>query len=94
MSTEPIQPYKKLLQPTKSNPGNKNINIERAVSKGCTQGSCLGPGMWNIFYNSLLNLTFTSGTKIIAFAEDLIILTRGKLVSEVENTANIELKKI
>ena len=50
--------------------------------------------MWNVFYNSLLNLTFTSGTKIIAFADDLIILTRGKSVSEVENTANIELTKI
>jgi len=34
-----------------------------------------------------------SGTKIIAFTDDLIILTRGKSVSEVENTANIELKK-
>ena len=32
-----------------------NIKLERAVSKGCPQGSCLGPGMWNIFYNSLLN---------------------------------------
>ena len=45
-------------------------------------------------YNSLLNLTFTSGTKIIAFAVYLIILTRGKSVSEIENAANIELKKI
>ena len=71
-----------------------NINIERAVSKGCPQGSCLGPGMWNIFYNSLLNVIFTSGTKIIAFADDLIMLTRGKSVSKVENTANIELTKI
>jgi len=70
-----------------------NINIERAVSRGCPQGSCLRPGKWNIFYNSLLNLTFMSGTKIIAFTDDLIILTRGKSVSEVENTANIELKK-
>jgi len=26
-----------------------NINIERAVSRGCPQGSCLGTGMWNIF---------------------------------------------
>ena len=50
--------------------------------------------MWNIFYNSLLNLTFTSGTKIIAFADNHIILTRGKSVSEVENIANIELQKI
>jgi hypothetical protein len=49
--------------------------------------------MWNIFYNSLLNLTFTSGTKIVAFADDLLLLTRGKSVSEVENIANTELKK-
>jgi len=49
--------------------------------------------MWNVFYNSLLNLTFTSGTKIVAFADDLLLLTRGKSVSEVENVANTELKK-
>jgi hypothetical protein len=71
-----------------------NIKIERAVSKGGLQGSCQGPGMWNIFYNSLLKLKFTSGTKIIAFADDLILLTRGESVSELENTANTELKKI
>jgi hypothetical protein len=50
--------------------------------------------MWNIFYNSLLNLTFTSGTKIVAFADDLLLLIRGKSVSEVENIANTELKKV
>ena len=55
-----------------------NIKLERAVSKGCPQGSCLGPGMWNIFYNSLLKLKFTSSTKIIAFADDLLLLTRGE----------------
>jgi hypothetical protein len=44
--------------------------------------------MWNIFYNSLLNLTFTSGTKIVAVANDLLLLIRGKTGSEVENIAN------
>jgi hypothetical protein len=70
-----------------------NIKIERAVSRRCHQQSCLGLGMWNIFYNSLLNLKFTSGTKITAFTDDLILLTRGKSVSELENLANTELKK-
>jgi len=71
-----------------------NIKIERAVSKGCPQGTCLGLGLWNIFYNSLLNLEFKSSTKIIAFADNLLLLTRGKSVGELENTANTELKKI
>jgi hypothetical protein len=33
-------------------------------------------------------------TKAIAFADDLIIVTRGKTVREAENIANIELSKI
>jgi hypothetical protein len=94
MSPELIQPYKKYFSHRKATLATNNINIERAVSKGCPQVSCLGPSMWNIFYNSILNLTFTSGTKVKAFADDLIILIRGKSVSEAENTANIELENI
>ena len=33
----------------KATMATNNIKIERAVSKGCPQGSCLGPGLWNIF---------------------------------------------
>jgi len=64
------------------------------MSKGCPHGSCLGPGLWIIFYNSLLNLQFKSGTKIISFADDFLLLTRGNSVSELGNTANTELQKI
>jgi hypothetical protein len=35
-----------------------------------------------------------SGTKLVAFADDLLLLTRGKSVSEVENIANIELNRV
>jgi len=55
--------------------------------------SCLGPGLWNFFYNSLLNMEFKRSTKIIAFAIDLLLLTRGKSERELENIANIELNK-
>jgi 1,4-dihydroxy-2-naphthoyl-CoA synthase len=33
-----------------------NIKLQREVTKGCPQGSCWGPGFWNVQYNSLLNL--------------------------------------
>ena len=45
---------------------------ERKVTKGCPQGSCCGPGFWYILYNALLSLEFTSHTKVIAFADDLV----------------------
>jgi hypothetical protein len=53
-----------------------SVSIERSVTKGCPQGSCCGPGYWNLLYNSLIKLEFTSPTKVIAFADDLIILTK------------------
>jgi ribonuclease HI len=71
-----------------------SISIERKVTKGCPQGSCCGPGFWNLIYNSLFQLEFTKQTKIIAFADDLIILTKGESIVEAENYMNLELRKI
>jgi len=68
--------------------------MERNINRGCPQGSCCGPGLWNIQYNLLLNLNFAKQTKAIAFADDLILLTRGRTVVEAENFTNTELSKI
>jgi len=46
-----------------------NYKVEREVQRGFPQGSCCGPAYWNIMYNSLLKLKFTSRTKVIAFAD-------------------------
>jgi hypothetical protein len=69
-------------------------SAERKVSMVCPQGSCCGPGFWNVLYNVLLNLEFSSHTKIIAFADDLAILTHGKTLSKAEVYANSDLAKI
>jgi len=71
-----------------------NISIERRVTKGCPQGSCCGPGFWNLLYNSIFKLQFTSHTKVIAFGDYLIILTKGESIVEAENYTNLELRKI
>jgi hypothetical protein len=68
--------------------------VEREVSKGCPQGSCCGPGLWNIQYNSLLNLKFRKQTKAIAFADDLLIAVKAESIREAENIDNIEMNKI
>jgi hypothetical protein len=72
-----------------------NTLIEkRTVTKGWPQGSCCGPGFWNIMYNALLNLKFSGHTKVIAYAYDLMIMTTGNNLSEAEVFANSDLAKI
>jgi hypothetical protein len=71
-----------------------NIKIEANITRGCPQGSCCGPGMWNIFYNSLLKLNFTHRTKTLTFADDMILAIWGRTLTGAENVANVELTKI
>ena len=68
-----------------------HIRLEREVNKGCPQGFCCGTGLWNIYYNTFLNLYYMDRTKAIAFADDFMLITRGKTVREAENNANVEL---
>jgi hypothetical protein len=53
--------------------------VERDVTKGCPQGSCCGPGLWNVQYNSLFNLDFMKQTKAVAFADDLVIVVKSNV---------------
>jgi len=55
---------------------------------------CCGQEIWIIWYNSLLKLNFTTRTKAFAFADDLILVNRGKTVREAENFTNFEMSKI
>lgn len=71
-----------------------SVKVSKEVSKGCPQGSCCGPGLWNIMYNSLLNLNYSKHSFIVAFADDLLLLTQGENHVEAENYANSDLNKI
>ena len=70
------------------------LQVKREVSKGCPQGSSCGPGLWNIQYNSLLNLEFRKQTKAITFADDLLIAVKAESINEAENITNIEMNKV
>jgi hypothetical protein len=69
------------------------LKLEKPVTMGFPQGSFSGPAFWNIIYNSLLNMDFTHRTGVIAFADDLLVLTRGKCTLDAENYANQDLQK-
>jgi hypothetical protein len=54
----------------------------------------VGQGFGTSLYDALLNLNFSTHTKVIAFADDLAVLTKGKTPSEAEAFANSDLAKI
>lgn len=68
--------------------------VVKKVNKGCPQGSCCGPGFWNIMYNSLFNINLSKHSHIVAFADDLVVLTKGATRIESENYANSDIYKI
>jgi len=71
-----------------------NLNVGKNLTKGCPQGSCIGPLFWNIQYDPVLNLQYTQHTKAVAFADDLILMIRADSIREAENIANVEMNKI
>ena len=71
-----------------------SVAIQTTISKGCPQGSCCGPGFWNIQYNSLLNVQYSQHTKVLAFADDFLMITKGKSLLELENHINLDLYKV
>jgi len=68
--------------------------MEKELSRGCPQGSCSAPVYWNLQYNSLLKIEYLDRTIVVAYADDIIMATRGESITAVENYTNVELGKI
>ena len=47
------------------------------LSKGCPQGSCLGPFLWLSLLETLLSGDFGEGTEILAYADDVLLVVSG-----------------
>ena len=71
-----------------------SIRMEKELSRGCPQGSCSAPCYWNLQYNSLMKIKYMDRTKVVAYADVLIMATRGESIRAVENCVNVELNKI
>lgn len=71
---------------------NRQITLEKAdgtvisrdVSCGVPQGSVLGPDLWNLLYDGLLKMRLPPDTELIAFADDVAVITTGEVPNQLE----------
>ena len=70
------------------------LSVEKVVSNVCRQGSCFEKGVWNVQYNSVLNLEFRKQIKTIAFADESLVSVKTESVREAENNTNLGVNKI
>lgn len=61
---------------------------------GCPQGSCSGPLLWSVVIDGLIKLLKNKKIKVIAYADDLIILAKGIDLKEVCMKINDAMKEV
>lgn len=67
------------------NISGRNFEIKKQATRGCPQGSVLGPACWNIMFDKLLKLLDnTIGDNYVAYADDLVVLISGNSRREIE----------
>ena len=63
-------------------------------SKVCPQGSCSGPFLWNVFLEGFFRAFRTDCSELVAYADDVLILTWGSARSQLEKKFKICIKPI
>lgn len=58
---------------------------------GVPQGSILGPLLWVLAFDGILQMRYPCGVQVLAYADDLAITVEGKTINEVQEKANITL---
>lgn len=76
-----IEPYVNLIRSYLSRRGilpHWLANSIHWLRRGCPQGSCLGPFLWRVFVQSLINEMKRRGFKVVAFADDILLILYGR----------------
>lgn len=67
---------------------------ERQVTAGVPQGSILGPLLWNLAYDGVLELDLPTGAQVVAYADDLALLVTARKEDALQEATNEALELI
>lgn len=70
------------------------FGTKHQITCGVPQGSILGPLLWNIFYNKILQTKVEKGVELIAYADDLAVLVRAKTRTDLEDKTTYNVTEI
>ncbi|GBN79878.1 Retrovirus-related Pol polyprotein from type-1 retrotransposable element R1 [Araneus ventricosus] len=73
-------------------PTNNGI-AQQPQSRGCPQGSCSGPALWNLVADDALTGPFPENTNVQAFADDFVIVAAAKSERALGRKATSALEK-
>lgn len=63
---------------------DRGLVVRKSVTKGCPQGSVLGPQLWNLVFDGLLGAVRTEGFGVVAYADDCVVTITGNSRRELE----------
>lgn len=59
--------------------------VAKKVTRGCPQGSILGPDLWVIYMDPLLKRLEAAGGEVLAYADNLLLRVPGTSQLDVEH---------
>ena len=68
-------------------------SLKEEMTCGAPQASQVGPLVWNVMYDDFLHMNLTSGTKIIGFVDDALVVYAAGDVGILELRINESLRR-
>ena len=67
------------------------VTLERLLTLGCPQGSILGPLLWNVLINPLLDLPLPPNVYVQAYCDDIVLLVEARTRDDLQLAVNASL---